>query len=72
MLFGEQSVDEARDSGAVREDADDVGPATDLLVQTLLRIVGPDLTGMALLVLRDTAAMGALPASTCRSSSTTL
>ena len=39
VLFGEQSADEARDSGAVREDADDVGPATDLLVQTLLRLL---------------------------------
>ena len=43
VLFGEQSSDESRDGGTVREDADDVGPSTDFLVETLLRIVGPDL-----------------------------
>jgi hypothetical protein len=35
VLFGEQGPDEAQERGPVREDADDVGPPLDLLVEPL-------------------------------------
>jgi hypothetical protein len=40
-LLGEHGADEADDRGAVGEDADDVGAATDLLVEPLERVVIP-------------------------------
>ena len=43
MLFGQDGADEADESVAVGEDADDIGAAADLLVQAFLRVVGPDL-----------------------------
>jgi hypothetical protein len=44
VLLGQDGADEADDGFAAGEDADDVGAAADLLVQALLRVVGPDLT----------------------------
>ena len=43
MLFGEYGTDEPAHRRTVREDAHDVSPPPDLLVQTLLGIVGPHL-----------------------------
>jgi hypothetical protein len=43
VLFGEDDADEADDAGAVGEDADDVGAASDLAVDSLVGVVGPDL-----------------------------
>ena len=42
-LFGEDRADEADDRVTVREDPDGVGAAADLAVQSLVRIIGPDL-----------------------------
>jgi hypothetical protein len=42
-LFGEDGADEADDGSAVREDADDVGAAADLLVEPVERVVAPQL-----------------------------
>src|SRR3712207_3383838 len=43
VLLGEDGADEADEGVAVGEDADDVGAAADLPVETLLRVVRPDL-----------------------------
>ena len=43
VLFGEHGADEADDGVAVGEDPDDVGAAAELLVQSLLGVVRPDL-----------------------------
>ena len=43
VLLGQHGADQAGDGVAAREDADHVGPPADLLVEPLLRIVGPDL-----------------------------
>jgi hypothetical protein len=45
MLFGQDGADEADQGAAVGEDADDVGPAADLLVQAFLRYLEPDSEG---------------------------
>ena len=42
-LFGEDGADETDDGVAVGEDADGVGAAADLPVESLVRVVGPDL-----------------------------
>ena len=42
-LFGEDCADEADERVAVGEDPDGVGAAADLAVQSLVRIIGPDL-----------------------------
>ena len=44
VLLGEDAADQAHHRGGVREDADHVGAALDLLVQPLERVVRPDLT----------------------------
>jgi hypothetical protein len=41
-LFHEDRADQPYDSGAGWEDADNIGPPPNLLVQPLLRIVAPD------------------------------
>jgi hypothetical protein len=43
VLFGQHCADEADQSVAVGEDADDVGAPPDLLVEPLPGVVGPDL-----------------------------
>ena len=43
MLFGQDGADEADQSVAVGEDADDVGASADLFVESLLGVVRPDL-----------------------------
>ena len=43
VLFGEDGADEAGDGGFVGKDADDVGAALDLAVETLQRIGGVQL-----------------------------
>src|SRR3954471_2445165 len=40
VLFGQHGADEADECGAVGEDADDVGAAADLLVESFLGVVG--------------------------------
>ncbi len=47
VLLEEHCADQADDSGTVREDADDVGAPADFFVQSLLRVVGPDLATSA-------------------------
>lgn len=44
VLLGKDGSDEPDQRIAVREDTDDIGPAADFLVESFLRIVGPDLT----------------------------
>lgn len=48
VLLGEHGADEADDRGTVWEDADDVGAAAGLLVETLVGAVGPDLASVGL------------------------
>ena len=43
MLFSQDGPDEADQRVAVGEDADDVGAASDLFVESFLGVVGPDL-----------------------------
>ena len=43
MLFGQHGADEADQGVAVGEDADDVGAAPDLFVESFLGVVRPDL-----------------------------
>jgi hypothetical protein len=43
MLLGEHRADEPDHALSVREDPDHVGAPADLLVEALLRVVGPDL-----------------------------
>jgi hypothetical protein len=43
VLLGEHATDKANDGGAVRKDADHIGVPADFFVQSLLRVVGPDL-----------------------------
>ena len=42
-LLGQDGADEADDGVAVRDDPDDIGAATDLAVESLGGVVGPDL-----------------------------
>jgi len=44
VLRGQDGADEADQGVAGWEDADDVGPAADLSIEALLRIVRPDLS----------------------------
>lgn len=48
VLLGEHATDQANDGGAARKDADDIGAPADLFVQSLLRVVGPDLAPVLL------------------------
>lgn len=43
VLLGEDGFDEANDRLAVREDADNIGAAANLAVESFGRVVGPDL-----------------------------
>jgi hypothetical protein len=43
VLLGEHGADQADEGGPVGKDADDVGAAADLAVQSFLGVVGPDL-----------------------------
>lgn len=43
VLFGEEGADEPDDGVSVGEDADDVGSSSDLFVESLEGVVGPDL-----------------------------
>lgn len=43
-MLGQDGADEADDAGAVGEDPDDVGTATDLAVEALVGVVRPDLS----------------------------
>jgi integrase len=43
VMLGEHGADQANHSGSVGKDADDLGAAADLAVQSFLGIVGPDL-----------------------------
>ena len=48
MLLDQHGASEPEEGSGVREDADDVGAAFDLLVDPLERVRGPDLTPVAL------------------------
>jgi hypothetical protein len=44
VLFGQDGADEPDDAVPVGEDADDVGAAADLAVETFVGVVRPDLS----------------------------
>lgn len=48
MLLGEDRPDKTRDGSSVGEDADHIGASPDLLVDTLERVVGPNLSPVRL------------------------